>query len=140
MVFEVVKFVATMRLRAKRDAGEATPAKDHEKGNRFAGCRRFPFFYCGWRGKKLSLALLFLLNPIQQTRQVRFRNKAAALVQHVEHGLLRIVGRFFFGHAALERDAQNFHQQLVKAMQPLHVKAALKAEHGDGLRDVVLLT
>lgn len=32
MVFEVVKFVATTRLRAKRDAGEATPAKDHEKG------------------------------------------------------------------------------------------------------------
>ena len=26
MVFEVVKFVATTRLRAKRDAGEATPA------------------------------------------------------------------------------------------------------------------
>ena len=44
MVFEVVKFVATTRLRAKRDAGEATPAKDHEKGNRFAGCKRFPSF------------------------------------------------------------------------------------------------
>ena len=27
MVFEVVKFVATTRLRAKRDAGEATPAR-----------------------------------------------------------------------------------------------------------------
>ena len=44
MAFEVVKFVATTRLRAKRDAGEATPAKDHEKGNRFAGCKRFPSF------------------------------------------------------------------------------------------------
>lgn len=29
LVFEVVNFVATTRLRAKRDAGAATPAKDH---------------------------------------------------------------------------------------------------------------
>ena len=39
----MVKFVATTRLRAKRDAGEATPAKDHEKGNRLLEGRRLPF-------------------------------------------------------------------------------------------------
>ena len=117
MVFEVVKFVATTRLRAKREAGEATPAKDHEKGEPLRWMQAVPFFYCSWRGKKLSLVLLFLLNPVQHTRQVRFGNKAAAFVQHAEHGLLRIVGRFFFGHAALKRGAQNLHQQLVKAMR-----------------------
>ena len=63
MVFEVVKFVATTRLRAKRDAGEATPAKDHEKGNRFAGCKRFPSFIAVGeeKDKFYSVDTIFLL-------------------------------------------------------------------------------
>ena len=81
MVFEVVKFVATTRLRAIRDAGEATPAKDHEKGNRFAGCKRFPSFIAVGEEKdkfySVEFSLFSLPRSALRLRPIRRKRRPA---------------------------------------------------------------